>query len=258
MTPGLEGLRVLVTRPEAGELRSLLEAAGATVASIPVIRLVPLLTEARRRRLVDEVGAGAYDLVVFTSANAVRQLALVPPPAAAVGLFAIGPGTSAAARALGWDPAPLPERYVAEALAEVLVRRGVTGKRVLLPRAAGARPVLPRELMRAGALVDSVDLYAAEPDPASAAPLAAELVAGAPDWVTFTSSSTVTAFIALAGATPLPPTCRIGCIGPVTAERAREAGMRPAVEARVHTLGGLVAAMVSAPATDNRAANGLS
>jgi uroporphyrinogen III methyltransferase/synthase len=60
--------------------------------------------------------------------------------------------------------------------------------------------------------------------------------------VTFTSSSTVTRFLEVAGAERLPPL--VACIGPVTAATAREAGLTVTVEATEHTIPGLVAALV--------------
>ena len=66
--------------------------------------------------------------------------------------------------------------------------------------------------------------------------------AAAADVVTFTSSSTVTRFLEVAGVDRVPPL--VACIGPVTAETARDAGLSVAVEATEHTVPGLVAALI--------------
>ena len=63
------------------------------------------------------------------------------------------------------------------------------------------------------------------------------------DAVTFTSSSTVTGFVEVAGAKRVPAV--VACIGRVTAQTAREAGLRVDVVAPVHTVDGLVAALVA-------------
>jgi uroporphyrinogen-III synthase len=60
--------------------------------------------------------------------------------------------------------------------------------------------------------------------------------------VTFTSSSTVTRFLDAAGAASVPPV--VAAIGPITAETAREAGLTVDVEADVHTIDGLVDALL--------------
>jgi uroporphyrinogen III methyltransferase/synthase len=88
--------------------------------------------------------------------------------------------------------------------------------------------------------VDVVDAYRSEPVPLSEAQEAALAEA---EIVTFTSSSTVTNLLAAAGGRPLPPV--VAAIGPVTAATAREHGLDVAVEAEVHTIDGLVDALVS-------------
>ena len=244
---------MLVTRPEPEGvgLRALLIAAGAEPIAIPVISLTPLLSPAGMEDLRAEVSAGRYDIVAFTSANAVRLLAIERPAGSATELFAIGPGTAAAARKMGWTPRPLPQEYLAESLAEAMVAFGVRGRRVLLPRAEGAREVLPRVLQDAGANVIEVALYRAAADRESAPRLRQLLLDAPPDWVTFTSSSTVRGYAELAQGRGLPAGSRVACIGPVTAKTAESLGLGPDVVARVHSLPGLVAAMEATPVDDN-------
>jgi uroporphyrinogen-III synthase len=61
--------------------------------------------------------------------------------------------------------------------------------------------------------------------------------------VTFTSSSTVTNFLDAVGADAVPPV--VAAIGPVTAATARAHGLTVDVEAEVHTIDGLVDALVA-------------
>ena len=81
----------------------------------------------------------------------------------------------------------------------------LAGQRILLPRAAVARDLVPVELARRGAQVDVVEAYRTVM-PESAAAQAAELFDGGskPDCITFTSSSTVRNFVVLAGARRSP------------------------------------------------------
>ncbi|MGC1184247.1 MAG: uroporphyrinogen-III synthase, partial [Candidatus Dormiibacterota bacterium] len=88
---------------QANELTDLLRTRGAEPVSVPVMRLEALLNKAALRELGEGLSTGRWDDVVFTSANAVRLL--LPRTSAsrpAVRIFAIGPGTAAAVRELGW------------------------------------------------------------------------------------------------------------------------------------------------------------
>jgi uroporphyrinogen III methyltransferase/synthase len=118
---------------------------------------------------------------------------------------------------------------------------------VLLPRARGARDVLAEGLAGMGARVDDLPLYvAAVPEQADAETLRA-LRAGEIDIVTFASSSAVHNLCTMLGddAPAALAGVLVAAIGPVTAAAAREAGLTVAVEAREHTIEGLVAAIVA-------------
>ena len=132
------------------------------------------------------------------------------------------------------------KEYVAEGLLEAFGPYSLAGQRVLLPRAAAARDLVPAELTRRGAQVDVVEAYRTVV-PESTAGRAAE-VAGA-DCVTFTSSSTVRNFVAAFGAAALDG-AQVASIGPVTTRTARELGVTVAAEAKVFTMEGLVASVL--------------
>jgi uroporphyrinogen III methyltransferase/synthase len=152
---------------------------------------------------------------------------------------AIGPGTAAALRSHGVIADVVPERFVAEALAEALA--DVPVRRALVARAAEARDVLPEALRERGAEVDVLALYETVAEPLSDDDL--EAVARA-DYLTFTSSSTVRYFLEAVGERPRGA-LRIVSIGPVTSATLREHGLEPDVEAERHDIDGLVDALVS-------------
>jgi uroporphyrinogen III methyltransferase / synthase len=252
----LFGRRVLVTRPraQAGELAALLEDLGADVILVPTIEIAPAPDPAALDAAVAR--AGSYDWIVFTSVNGVRvflarlaALGLDVRTLAAARLAAIGPETAAALERALLRPAVVPDDYRAEGLLDALAGSDVRGRRVLLPRAAGARAILPDALRARGAVVDEVIAYAAvSPADADVAGLRAALDAGAIDVVTFTSSSTVRNFASLVGAETVrglarPGGPRIACIGPVTAETARETGLRVDVVSVVYTAAALARAI---------------
>jgi len=243
-TRPLFGTSVVVTRPEgqASTLADALQAAGAAPIVLPVIEITDPADGGSA--LGEALGAiTRYDWLVVTSANGARRVLAGLRDARDLGgvrVAAIGPGT-AAALAEGNVVADLvPERFVAEGLLEVFPDPPAAGGRVLLARAAVARDTLPEGLTARGWSVDVVEAYrtvAARPDPALL-----EAVAAA-DVVTFTSSSTVTRFLEVAGPDRVPPV--VACIGPVTAATARDAGLTVTVEATEHTIPGLVAALVA-------------
>jgi uroporphyrinogen III methyltransferase/synthase len=234
----LFGRRVVVTRPreQAGELARALEDAGAEVVLFPTIAIAPPLDPAALDRAAAD--ATGYDWIVFTSSNGVRaffaRFAAHQQDVrtlARVRLAAIGPETAAELERRMLRPAVVPREYRAEGLLEALAGEDLRGRRILLPRAAGARAVLPETLAARGATVDEVIAYrAVAPAGADVAGLRAALGAGDIDALTFTSSSTVHHFVELVGPDVVATLCGarrlvVACIGPVTADTAREAGL---------------------------------
>ena len=129
----------------------------------------------------------------------------------------------------------------------------MAGKRVLWPRARGARRALVVGLERLGATVDEVPLYSAAVPKEVDAEAMARLRAGEVDIVTFASSSAVRNLLKmLGGDKALLEKPLIACIGPVTAATARRAGLRVDVEAPEHTIEGLLAALRIACRNDGR------
>ncbi len=242
----LAGLTVVVTRAaeQAGELSTALRRRGADVVELPTIVIGPPADDGRAlAEALDHVER--YQWVVVTSANGARRLLDLVPDGrrlAGVGLAAIGPATAAVLRAAHLPPDVVPGRYIAEGLLEAFPTAPADGSgRVLIARAAVARDALPDGLVAAGWQVDVVEAYrtgvAGAPDVGVRA-----AVAGA-DVVCFTAPSTFERFLALAGAGAVAPV--VACIGPVTGDAVRAAGFEVTVEAAVHTVAGLVDALVS-------------
>ncbi|MGH9183573.1 MAG: uroporphyrinogen-III synthase [Acidimicrobiales bacterium] len=241
----LRGRLVVVTRArgQAGGLVDRLGSVGAEAVELPVIEIGEPSDGGRALRAAAAT-VGDFHWVVFTSANGVERLLPLleaGPALAEVRVAAIGPGTCAALGAWHVTADLVPPRFVAESLLEVFPAPPSGGGRVLLPRAAGARDVLPEGLRASGWEVEVVEAYrttVASPSPAALA------AARRAEVVTFTSSSTVTAFLQAAGADTVPPV--VACIGPVTAATARAHGLTVDIEAAVHTTDGLVDALVEA------------
>jgi uroporphyrinogen III methyltransferase / synthase len=241
----LFGRRVVVTRAreQASTLTRRLADLGATVVELPTIEVGdPDDGGAGLRAAADRVAT--YHWVVLTSVNAVDRFVPLLRDARALGraqVAAIGPGTAAALARHGVAADLVPERSVAESLVAAFPEPPAGGRgRVLLPRAAAARDVVPDELGARGWKVDVVPAYrtslASPPPPALEAARAA-------DAITFTSASTVSGFLDAAGPEAVPPL--VASIGPVTSAAARARGLAVAAEADPHTIDGLVDALVA-------------
>jgi uroporphyrinogen-III synthase len=239
----LAGLRVLVTRADgqAADLAGALEAEGAAVLSCPVIAIEPIDIDLNRL----EASLDAQWLVLTSANGAERWFELLRSAELAfpthIKVASIGPQTAASLRRHGVEPAFVPEKYLAEDLADGLATVITPGSRVLLARAAGSREVLPERLRAAGLEVEILETYRAVSPPGLRQRLS-EALPGV-DLVTFTSSSTVRHFVDAIG-TRLDAQTRVACIGPVTAETARALELRVDIIAEEFTARGLVDAIV--------------
>lgn len=247
----LFGKKIVITRDrrQSSLVAEPLEALGAETLFAPVIEIADAAEASSLEQAIQNLAA--YDWLIFTSVNGVRHFieALDRSPSdlrdLKAKLCAIGPATRAAIEALHLRVDVMPEEYVGESLVEALAGEDLKGKRVLLPRAAAARDLVPDTLRARGAIVDVVEAYRTI-IPADAAARAKEVLARKPDWITFTSSSTVTNLLAVTGREALAG-IKIASIGPVTSATARAAGLTVEVEANPHTIEGLVHALSAQP-----------
>ncbi|MFL5874189.1 MAG: uroporphyrinogen-III C-methyltransferase [Solirubrobacterales bacterium] len=244
----LHGRRVVVTRAraQASGLAATLRGLGAEVVELPAIRIEPRIEDEEVRKVAGALGI--YELICLTSPNGVRLLFEAMEAAgvdaralAGVTVAAIGPGTARALAERGVLADVVPERFVAEGLIEALEDQEVAGARVLVARAAEARDVLLEALRERGAEVDVVALY----ETVREQPEESEIEAAqSADYVTFTSSSTVTNLTEALG-DRFPANARIVSIGPITSETVRNAGLEVDVEAERHDIDGLLAALLA-------------
>jgi len=289
----LAGIRVLVgrARHQAGVLSAELRKQGAQIVEIPFIEI----RKPRSFRPLDSAlkTLGTYDWLILTSVNGVEAMwnRMNKHPKRSLGnshaaprsregpeftrarkgkenpassaedrrlrVAAIGPATKKAIEQHGLTVDIVPKEYVAESVVRSLKEK-VKGKRVLLVRAKVARDVIPRELRKAGAHVDVIEAYETVVPQSSRRRLQAALKTPEkrPNFVTFTSSSTVKNFVELLGRrhkSSLLEAVQMASIGPVTSATLKELGLPVNVEAREFTIPGLVTAIVDV-VTSNRAA----
>ncbi len=247
----LFGQTVVVTRgrEQAASLADPLRHLGAEVVELPAIEIRPprdgwAALDAAIARIRQ------YDWLIFTSANGVRfflerlRASAVDTRAIRARICAIGPATADAVTAAQLKVDVMAEEYVAEGVLKALEDVPLLATWVLIPRAAVARDTLPKELSSRGAKSDVVEAYRTEP-PEGLAERAAALLARKPDWITYTSTSTVEHMVAAAGVEAIRGV-RAASIGPITSAALRRHGIEPAAETTVYTAAGLVDAILRA------------
>jgi uroporphyrinogen-III synthase len=230
---------------QAPALASALVDAGAKVIELPVIAFADPADGGRALRV--EAGcASTYDWIVLTSANAVERFAGALRDGRDLGgsrLAVVGEATARALQQHHLVADLVPEHETAEGLVAAMPdapRAGRAPGRVLFPRAASARPVVAAGLRAKGWEVTEVEAYRTVTARAGVGENDLDAASHA-DVITFTSPSTVTGYVELAGSRRPAPV--VVCIGPVTAEAARRAGFAVDVVAIEHSVDGLVAAV---------------
>lgn len=246
-TGPLFGKRVMITRPAAqsAEFAEQLLERGAQPVLAPLIEIGPPDDPHSARQAVEFVSE--YRWVVFTSRNGVDAFFDIVSSLGGdarylrfVRVAAIGPKTAAALAERGIVADLVPASFVGEALAAALGEQISAGERILLFAAQDARDALYSALTARGHDVDVAAAYktAARIDPDFAQKLERS------DIVTFASASAVNAFAENAGPETIADLkLTVACIGPVTAQAARERGLRVDVVARDFTVDGLLEAL---------------
>ncbi|HPC60551.1 MAG TPA: uroporphyrinogen-III C-methyltransferase [Verrucomicrobiota bacterium] len=253
----LFGRRLVVTRAreQASQLSRQLRELGAEVLEVPTITFEP---PTRREDIVDALlELNSYDWLVFTSPNGVtkffeyffRQFHDMRDLGGAR-IAAIGPGTARKLQELHLQVDLMPEESLASSIAQAFAKfESIENLKICLLRAEVANPELPRALEALGAIVDDIACYRTVPDPGEPGGDAAKLIEQGADWLTFTSASTVEQFHArfdLPALLVKHPRLQVASIGPETSKALAVLGIKPRVEAKPHTIEGLVAAVLSA------------
>ncbi len=255
----LFGQRVVMTRTreQASQLSERLNELGADVLEIPTIRIAP--TD-RKQDLVDALlGLNSYDWLVFTSPNGVtsffdlffKRFADLRD-IGGVRIAAIGPATAAKLKELHLQVDLMPDEALGSKIAGAMNKfESVENLKICLLRAEVASPELPQALVELGAIVDDIAVYKTIPETDDRSGEAAELMEGGADWITFTSASTVEHFHARFDLPNLQkkfPRIKLASIGPETSKAIRALGLEPGLEAKEHTIDGLVQGILKPPA----------
>jgi uroporphyrinogen III methyltransferase/synthase len=261
----LFGQRVLVTRPshQASTMVRKLEELGAVVSRLSLVEIREVANLAPLDLALEQLRMGAWDWLVFTSANGVhavlRRLEATGRDLRDLGrvqLAAIGPKTAETLKQYHLRADVVPgTTFSSEGLAAALWPH-VEGKRVLLARANRGRDLIRDELTRHASRVEQVTVYeqvdALEPDPE----VLDALRRGEIRYVPLPSSNIARAVLRTFDDTIRGRVergeIRLVAISPETGKAIRELGYPVAAEADVFTEDGLIEAIVRLAGSEPR------
>ncbi len=265
----LFGRKIVVTRArsQASELVAQIEELGGEAIEFPVIETRAVSGQAERDALERTMQQlPSYDWLLFTSVNGVRYFFEAlrrygrDVRDVRAQLAAVGAKTAALLEQYGLRVQTVPERFNGKQLADTLIEHiqpiehieaSEAPQKILLARAQAANTELPHRLLAVGLTVDDVAFYETVLSADQDEYALEQIVQGRVDTITFTSSSTVTNFLAVMAAHDYvpAPTTHIVCIGPQTADTARAAGLQVTHMAEQATIESLVQVLTVSPQT---------
>lgn len=163
-TKPLEGISVLVTRPEhqstvlAEGIRNL----GGNPVVFPILTISDVMDKSLVMACIERLDE--YDLCIFVSPNAVHKtMPLIRTKHSLplhIKIAVVGKGSADALREYGIEDIVVPAgRFDSEALLEHEALQQVSGKRIVIFRGNGGRPLLGNTLRQRGAILDYVECY---------------------------------------------------------------------------------------------------
>lgn len=250
----LWGKRIVITRAraQASVLVDKINELGGEAIEFPSISIRPLDNLTPLYKALKEIRH--YNWIIFTSVNAVdifftalKTQDLDIRELYGLKIAAIGTVTRDKILERGLKVDAVPEEFAAEGIIKILDGQIQVGDWVLLPRAQGARSILPETLKSWGAHVNEVIIYQAVPTSDVRIKTIEAMKSGQVDFITFTSSSTVSNFVNMVGwqnVELINKQAKIACIGPITANTAGEHGFKVDIIAKHYTIDGLVEALL--------------
>lgn len=246
--------QIIVTRAreQASNFANLLESNGAWPIEFPTIETVPPDSWDALDSAIQNIEK--YNWLIFTSANSVKYFLQRLKKnkkdircLKGIKLCTIGPKTAEELEKLGIRIDYMPSEYKAEAIIEGLSSKEIKGKKILIPRAAVAREVLPEELAKMGATVDVVEAYKTVRPEKKTDGIKKMLKNKEIDAITFTSSSTVINFVDMFKKEEISDLVNgvpIACIGPITAKTAEKYGLKASIIPEHYTIEAFTDAIV--------------
>jgi uroporphyrinogen-III synthase len=246
----LQSKTVLVPRGKghAKPFSDLVKKNGGIPLEIPLIAFRPVQLTKKIAEILTNLYT--YDWIIFTSNVTVETFfSLVSEevkpnfPKVAV----IGTRTKQVLLEKGVNVHFTPTEYVAEGFVNDFLPLISPGLRVLIPKGNLARDLIATSLIENGAIVDEVIMYETYAPVESKNRLVDLLNNQVLDILTFTSPSTVDHFMEIVHENFLFDKlqhCMVACIGPVTSEKALEAGLPVHVSPAKHTVQDMIQGII--------------
>ncbi len=252
----LAGRRIVLTRPDgqSGDWRRAVEALGAEVVELPLIRVTKHYDRHTLVEVFSEIAQ--YEWLVFTSANGVRlffeEFAKGFDDIRSLGLVRIavvGEATAEAVRALHLRVELQPTKANAEELAKLLIEReSLDSAKILVITGNRNRETLVDMLHEARAIVDRLPIYRTEEADLAGDPVAGEFRRRGADAILFASPSAAQSFFDQAAALQLGSEARrplVGSIGPTTTAALKQLGLPVDFAAAEPTIESLLSALTA-------------
>lgn len=249
----LFGKKIIVTRTreQASELIYELEEHGANCLECATIKITPIKKTPELDNALERISE--FHWILFTSLNGVKYFfkklhahGMDARDLKGPGIAAIGKATADLLHTYGVNADLIPSVFTGEGLAQSLLDQGIEGRNILIPRAQQAREVIPETLRGAGAQVTVAPVYINTPVTENKKMIREELASGSVDMVTFTSSSTVTNFLAMLEPESadelqaLFKDVKIAAIGPITGKTVTDNGLVVDVQPAEHSITGMI------------------
>lgn len=233
----LQDQKILVTRSkdQVNNFTHQLEELGAKVLTLPLIENSPI----HENELHHQFNSSPFDWIIFTSANAARFFFdTISPSSITSKIAVVGSKTEALLNELGVSVHFIPSIFTAKQLATELPIE--PHQRILIPRSNLAKNDIVERLEGRGGRVETISIYENNAIQYTQEELDGVFLQKI-DYITFTSGSTVKAFIGLG--IPLKNE-KVICIGPETALVAEQHHLNVTAIATPHTTEGMLQAIL--------------
>ena len=244
----LFGKNILVTRARSQSstlVEKILDLGGNPI-EIPTIRIDKIDNNLELENEINNIKN--YNYIIFTSQNGVNiffdklsEMNLDLRKLGDTKICAIGPATSKELKSRGIIADIVPEKFVAEAMYDKLKNNLSSSDNILIPRGANARDFLVDKLSEI-CNVKEVHTYKTVIEDRNKEEIISLLNEESVDYITFTSSSTVSNFIDIIGKDNIDKLKRskLISIGPITSNTAKELGIEVYKEATDSTIDDLI------------------
>jgi len=251
-TKPLFGKNIIVTRSRAqsSSLVSKISDLGGNPIEIPTIKIEKIENNIDLEQEINNIKD--YTYLILTSKNAVDiffdkldEMDLDSRALANLKVCAIGSATIKEIKNRGIKADIVPKKFVAEYLFEELKDILKTSDKVLIPRAKNARDFLVDKISEI-CHVREVHTYETVLDDSKRDEVLEILNSGEVNYITFSSSSTVTNFIRIIGNDNIYKLneLKIISIGPITTQTAKDLNVNIYKEAEISTIDGIINSIV--------------